>query len=67
MTVDHLFHGLEMKENGILMAVCTYDSIAAEKLVDVASCNCNGDFGKGWCTYRKRNVLNADICSCGDK
>ena len=48
MTVDHLFHGLEMKENGILMAVCTYDSIAAEKLVDMASCNCNGDFGKGW-------------------
>ena len=67
MTADPLFHGLEMKENGILMAVCTHDSIAAEKLVDVASCNCNGDFGKGWCTCRKRNVLNTDICSCGDK
>ena len=41
MTVDHLFHGLEMKENGILMAMCTHDSIAAEKLVDVASCKCS--------------------------
>ena len=67
MTADHLFHVLEMKENGILMPVWTHGSIAVEKLVDVASCNCNGDFGKGWSPCRKRNVLNIDICSCSYK
>ena len=41
--------------------------IMTAKVVVVASCNCNGDFGKGWCTCRKSNVLNTGLCSCGDK
>ena len=33
VTIDHLCHGWEMNENGIVMAVCTRDSIAPEGLV----------------------------------
>ena len=67
MTVDHLLHGCEMKENGILIVVCTHDSIAPEGVVELASCNCNGDSSKGWCIFKKSNVPYGNLCSCGDK
>lgn len=66
LTIDHLCHGWELNENGPLMPVCTHDSIAPEGLVDLVSCNCQGDCTKGWCTCQKAPTNCTDLCGCGD-
>ena len=56
-----------MKGNGILMAACTQGRIAPEGLVELVSCNCNGDCSKGWCTCQKNNFPRTDLCVCSDE
>ena len=61
MTVDHILHFWEMKENGILMTVHTNNNIAPEDLVELVSCNCNDDCVDGWCTCKTNSVLCTDL------
>ena len=66
MTVDHILHCWEMKENGILMTVHTNNNIAPEDLVELVSCNCNNDCVDGCCTCKTNNVLCRSY-GCGDE
>ena len=61
MTVDHILHCWERKENGILMTVRTNNNIAPEDLVELVSCNCNNDCVDGCCTCKTNNVLCTDL------
>ena len=56
-----------MKGNGILMAACTQGRIAPEGLVELVSCNCNGDYNKGWCFCQKNNFPRTNLCVCNDE
>ena len=50
-----------------MMPVCSRDDIAPEELIDLVSCNCNGDCSKGRCTCKKNKVACTDFCGCGDE
>lgn len=67
MTIDHLLHGWEMKENGILMTLRTHDNIALEGLVELVSCSCNDDCSEGRCTCKTNNVPCTGLYGWGDE
>ena len=49
------------------MPVCSKDDIAPKELIDLVSCNCNGDCSKGRCTCKKNSVACTDFCGCGEE
>ena len=66
MTIDPLCNGWELNKDGHLMPVCTHDNIAPEGLIELVSCNCQGDCTKGRCTCQKSSTNCTDLCGCGD-
>ena len=57
--VEPIQYGWELKEE-TNMSVDSRDDIAPEEqVIDLVSCNCNGDSSKGRCTSKKNNVASA--------
>ena len=67
--VEPTQYGWELKEE-TMMPVDSRDDIAPEEqIIDLFSCNCNGDCSKGSCTFKNNNVASAciDFCCCREE